>query len=311
MPVGQSGVYEWFYYEPLLDAMIGPLLFSFAGDHDRETLRSTGVQPAAIFPTQTVYHDLRNHDVQSFVFQDHRYAFSAYTTAITNGATVVPFKTLPEAIVNLLQCVARQPEGRAYYFLYYDNIDSICHLYGPDSPQLAAEIESLLLVLEYLFHAKLSRTHRRTLFLMTADHGQAAIDPATTVYLNRALPQLRHLLKTNRQGQPLVPAGSARDFFLHIKDDVLPEAHGLLREHLAGKAEVCRVDQLIERGFFGNMPPSAALMSRIGNLVILPYEHESVWWHEQGRFDQPFYGHHGGLTPAEMETMLLAMPYGG
>ena len=28
--VGQSGVFEWNYYEPLLDAMIVPLLFSFS-----------------------------------------------------------------------------------------------------------------------------------------------------------------------------------------------------------------------------------------------------------------------------------------
>jgi len=32
LPVGQSGVLEWNYYEPGLDEMITPLLFSFAGD---------------------------------------------------------------------------------------------------------------------------------------------------------------------------------------------------------------------------------------------------------------------------------------
>src|SRR3990167_11096856 len=35
---GQSGIYEWFYYEPLVGRIIAPLLFSYAGDKARETL---------------------------------------------------------------------------------------------------------------------------------------------------------------------------------------------------------------------------------------------------------------------------------
>ena len=31
-PVGQHGVLEWFYYKPSLDAIIAPLLFSYAGE---------------------------------------------------------------------------------------------------------------------------------------------------------------------------------------------------------------------------------------------------------------------------------------
>jgi hypothetical protein len=247
--------------------------------------------------------------VQSYVFQDYHYARSPYTETVTNGATIMPYRTLTEAIVNLLTHAAQQT-SRAYYFLYVDSIDAICHLYGPDSPQVAAEIQTFLTIMESLVHGTLRSTRRRTLFLMTADHGQAAIDPANTIYLNQSMPEIRHLLKINRRGQPLVPAGSARDLFLHIEDMHLREVQAMLQEHLHGTADVHMVDQLINDGFFGSAPPAAALRSRIGNLVILPYEHASVWWYEQGRFDQQFYGSHGGLTRAEMETILLAQAYG-
>ena len=309
LPVGQSGVYEWFYYEPLVDALIAPLLFSFAGDHDRETLRATGVTTEQLFPTQTIYQDLGRHGVRSFVFQDRAYALSPYTTAVTTGATVVPYVTLPEAIVNLSQMLARQEE-RTYYFLYYDRIDAICHTYGPESRQVAAEILTFLDVMERVFQESLAETDCRTLFLMTADHGQMAIDPATTIYLNRSVPELTPLLKTNHAGHPLVPAGSSRDMFLHIKEGHLDEAQSMLQRHLEGKAEVYRVSDLIEQHFFGSAPPSADLLKRVGDLVVLPYRHESVWWYEQGRFEQRFFGQHGGLSTDEMETILLAQPYG-
>ena len=117
-------------------------------------------------------------------------------------------------------------------------------------------------------------------------------------------------LATNRDGQPLAPAGSSRDMFLHIKDAYLDQAQAFLQQALAGHAEIYRVQQLIEQGFFGPTSPSAAFMSRVGNLVILPYAHETVWWYEKGRFEQKFYGSHGGLSRAEMETLLLALPYG-
>src|SRR5579883_1106344 len=58
--VGQSGIYEWHYYEPQLDDIISPLLFSYARDGlTRETLKPTGVSPAALFPQQTFYRALQ------------------------------------------------------------------------------------------------------------------------------------------------------------------------------------------------------------------------------------------------------------
>jgi predicted AlkP superfamily pyrophosphatase or phosphodiesterase len=309
LPVGESGVYEWFYHEPLLDRMIAPLLFSFAGDAERNTLERAGVAARELFPARTLYQDLLPHGVDSVVMQHHTYAHSPYTKVVTDGARLIAYRTLPEALINLGQLIERQ-KRKAYYFVYVDTIDTICHRYGPESPQAAAEIQVFLAVMELIFQKGIAGNKRRTLLLLTADHGQVAIDPATTIYLNRRFPQILPYLETNRAGQPLAPAGSSRDMFLHIKEEHLDEAHAFLRQALEGRAEIYRVPELIDQGFFGANQPSAALMSRVGNLVILPYQHESVWWYEKDRFEQKFYGSHGGLTREEMETLLLVQAYG-
>lgn len=308
LPVGTSGVFEWFYYEPRLDRVIAPLLFSYAGDKGRNTLKADGVTAGDLFPRATLYQELRRHGVASFVFQHREYAYSPYSKIVTDGATSLPYSTLPEALVNLSTHVSNQV-GRAYYFLYYDSIDAVAHRYGPDSPQVDAEIRVFLLAMEHLLQRGLAAPRQQILFLMTADHGQVALNPATTFYLNQRLPDLLPLLATSRAGIPLVPAGSSRDMFLYIKHGLLDEAHALLTAALHGLAEVWRVDDLAARGCFGTT--SATFLARAGDLVILPYAGESVWWYEQGRFEQLFHGSHGGLTRDEIETVLLAQVFDG
>jgi hypothetical protein len=68
---------------------------------------------------------------------------------------------------------------------------------------------------------------------------------------------------------------------------------------------VVKTEYLIENGYFGG-EVSSRFRERVGNLVILPYRYESVWWYEKDKFEQRFYGHHGGLTRQEMETVLYS-----
>ena len=303
--VGQSGVHEWIYYEPLLDAMISPLLFTYAGQWERDLLKSTGVQPAFLYPRGVFYPELKKMGVDSFVFGIRDYTPSTYSSAVTQGAELRSFKTFSEALINL-GLLLKQRTQPSYVYLYLDRIDMLAHDYGPAAPQTEAEILTFLLIMDYFFE-RVFKGDKRILFLMTADHGQVEVDPKTAIYLNTD-PQfagLERFLKTNLKGQLLVPAGSPRDMFLYIRDGMLDEAQSFLAARLEGKADVLTTEYLIEKGYFGP-EVSPRLRERVGNLVILPYRYESVWWYEKGKYEQRFYGHHGGLTPQEMETILYS-----
>jgi len=307
---GQSGVYEWQYYEPQLDALISPLLFSFAGTSERDTLKPSKISPKKLYPDQTIYQEMRSDGVKAYAFQPQAFARSTYSKIMLNGATIIPYRTLPEALVNLGGMLAEQTEP-SYYFLYYPEIDSIGHRYGPESAQIEAEIDTFLTIMERLFRQKLAGKLDNTLFILTADHGMTETDPKTTRYLNRdrRLKGVLPYLRTDRRGQVLVPGGSARDPFLYIKPEALDEAHHFLAARLADQAAVYKTQDLIEAGLFGPLPVSPALLGRVGNLVILPYRYQSVWWYEKDRYEQSFYGHHGGLTAEEMEIPLLLYPF--
>lgn len=308
--VGQSGVYEWNYYEPLVDEIITPLMFSYAGDKERDTLKRAGIAPQAFFPAPTFYQQLQARGIASYIFQSAAFTPSTPSNVYYQGATVYPYKNLDEGFTLLTSALEMGVDGnKPYYcFFYYNLIDTACHLYGPDSREFEQAVDFFFTAFDRHLSLLLRARQGNTLFMMTADHGQIAVRPSETCYLNHHLPGIAGYLQANRRGQLLVPAGSARDMFLYIKPERLDEAIALLQRSLDGIASVYRMQDYIDQGYFGTTHPSREFMARVGNVLILPEPSQTVWWHEHGRFAMNFAGHHGGLTPAEMEIPLFVMP---
>src|SRR5207245_10092503 len=98
------------------------------------------------------------------------------------------------------------------------------------------------------------------------------------------------------------------DLVLQVKEEFLDEAFANLQKHVEGRAEVYKTADLIAQHFFGSQEPSREFLSRVGNVVILPYQSESAWWYEEGIFAMRFLAHHGGLTPEEVEIPFMVLP---
>ena len=300
VPVGESGIYEWFQYEPALDRMIAPLLFSYAGDDRRETLQGSGLDPAALYPRETIYERLAAAEVAAHAVQHAAIADTTFSRAMLRGAAVRPF-TADDGWV-----AETAAAGPGYTVAYVDDVDAVGHEHGPDSHAHIAAATGVLDGLAAL--ADLLAAGGETLLLLTADHGQVRVHPATTVYVNERLPELARHLRGGDDGRPLAPAGSARDLFLHVLPGHLDDVEWLLEDLLGETAEVRPTHELIDEGVFGAAGPR--LWERIGEVVVLPKPGESVWWREPGRFNMRFRGHHGGLSPDEMFIPLAALPLG-
>lgn len=301
LPVGEHGLYEWFVYEPRLDRLIAPLLFSFAGDQERETLLATGLAPEDIFPAALYDRlDVACHVVNPAVISD-----SPASSRLLRGAMTHGYEAPEQGLAQVGQALAATE--RAYALLYLPQVDFVMHYEGPEAPAAAALFEGLLSAIETAVRGAVFPPG--TLVLLTSDHGMAGISPERSVYVNDVWPELGEHLQAGADGKALAPAGSCRDLFLHARPERVGEIVERLGELLAGVAEVRAVERLLADGVFG---PSLSdgLRARLANVVVLPYEGEAVYWLERGRFEQHFRGQHGGLTAGEMEIPLVGLVAG-
>jgi hypothetical protein len=301
-PVGVTGIYEWFMYEPGLERIVAPLLFSYAGDSTRGTLLADGVSPDALFPFETVAQRLAAAGVASFAFQDAAFTPSPYSAAMFRGATLQGERSLAAMLAGVAAAVGTITPS--YGLVYDGSVDMAGHVHGPSSAQFDARIEAVLTAIGEQLLPRLARLGGSTLLLLTADHGQVDIDPAATIRVNRAWPGISRHLRVGRDGRPLAPAGSTRDLFLHVRDESVETVCDHLGRVLAGRAEVHPAADLVAAGLFGDVTPR--LLERLGTVVVLPYVGETTWWADP-RFEVGWRGGHGGLSPDEVDTYVAAL----
>jgi hypothetical protein len=300
-PVTDHGLYEWNLYEPTIDALITPLMFSFAGDGRRDTLRVIRADPRAMFPTSTIYQRLSAAGVRSIAYQPASFAPSTYDGVLVDGAEMRPYPSVDHAFAQLTHDLAavRAP---VYAYVYVDAVDAIGHQQGPSSRAFDVEVRRCLDAME----RSLDTLPAGTLVLLAADHGQVDVDPARTRFVNELWPEIRHHLRHDRRGRPVAPAGSARDLALHTMPGARDHVIEGLRDLLGDVAEVHATDDLVAEGVFP-APPGPRLRERVGDVWVLPAAGETVWWRERGRFGMRFRGHHGGLTPEEAHTLVASL----
>jgi hypothetical protein len=303
-PVGEHGLYEWNVYEPRLDALVTPLMFSFAGDGTRDTLRAAGAEPRDLLPSGTVYRRLTARGVRCIAFQPASFTPSTYDGVLLDGAELYPYDTLEAAAGDLASALAARP-GPAYAYLYVDSLDACGHRDGPSSLAFHDEATRCLDAIEAL----VPQLPAGTLLLLAADHGQVEVDPGRTVFVNERWPDIGMHLRADRRGRPLAPAGSARDLFLHTVPGARGHVIDVLRDIVGERGHVHATADLVAEGLFGPAP-GPRLLERLGDVCVLPAPGETVWWRERGRFDMRFRGHHGGLTPDEAETVVGSLVAG-
>jgi hypothetical protein len=300
----EHGLPEWYVYMQELGEVIVTLPFARVGDKGRDTLDGV-INPRVLFDGQTIFQRLRRAGVSCTSLTNRALANTSYSTVSRRGSNVAPYSTASDLTVSLRRLIERS-RGPNLFYAYWSFVDTIEHIYGPNTDESQVEASLISHAFQEGFLSKLNReAARKTLILVTADHGQIRVAPEKTLYMNR-WGRLTRALQRSPTGSMIPPWGSARDAYLQVEEDKLDVTMRYLEKKLEGVASILKTEDAVKQGIFGINRPTRKFRRRIGNLMILPHGTRTIWFRYRKGDSLDLRGHHGGLSEDEMTIQLAA-----
>jgi hypothetical protein len=295
----EHGLFEYYLYMKEVGGIVNTLRFEPIGSVNQNLLTKNGIDPKIMFKGTTIQTTLKEEGIPSFTHIYAPYAYSASGRLLFEGSTMVPTLKSSDLFVSLRKKLEQEP-GPSYHFVHLSNLDTLAHEYGPNSYEYSAEVSVISYLMKKELIDKISpEVAKKTLMLTTSDHGGVNIVPENITYLN-GFPDLLKNLQYGAQGSTILPTGSARDVFLHVREDKLTETKDLLAKKVGTKAKIVETKQAINDGLFGKGEVNKKFFDRAGNLMLLPYRNETVWFDHFIDYKYKPLGHHGGLNKNEM-----------
>ena len=295
---GEHGIvgYEvWLREYGVVANMILHSAFSFQGDVGG--LHRAGFDPLNFLPVPTMGPHLLQNNIHPYALQNISIAYSGLSKMLFPGVNVIPYRTNQDLFVSLEELFKTKKEERKYAYIYWEAIDTLSHRYGPEDERNYREFEhfsyGLVKSLSNIQHS----THRKTLFIMSADHGFIH-----TPILDRY--DLTHYFDINKM-LVMSPSGENRLPYLFPKNEYRDEVVDLIKEHFQDDFVAIPSKIAIEKGLFGPGKLHPALDDRLGEWVLIPQGNAYLWWSWQK--ENPLLGRHGGLSKEEMLIPFLAI----
>lgn len=296
----EHGILGYTLYLQELGAVAEMIRFGpFAGPW---TFAEAGVDPVAFLGIPTLFTRLRERaGVTSYMINYAGYRGTSLTTMHATDAEYVPYLSFSDLAVHLRQLLERPDTGPVLISAYYGVLDGLCHVYGALSPEHSAEVAAIDLLLRRELFERVRQPE--TLFILLADHGHINCVPERSIDLVEHR-ELMHLLVA-------APTGEGRARYLHVRNGQKEAVRDYVATHFGAIATLLGSEEALARGLFGPAEPSLVTRERIGDFVLLPHENWYFHHYPTERL-KPLVtiGRHGGLTPDEMLSPLLALRLG-
>lgn len=260
-----------------------------------ESLEAWGIRPEGFLRRPSLFEVLGREGVASHVVMPRAIARSPLSRAQMSGASVAGSFHLDDALHQLDARLA-SAEGRAFGYLYLDEIDGLGHRDGPGGAAGGAVLGAIAARLGTWLDDRADRDTGTTLAIVTADHGHIGTDAAAYATWSED-PRLADLVTSP-------PGGEPRHLYLYARTGAAAELEAACSDVYGDRFAVMGGDAALGAGLYG--PPGAwhpEARARIGDVVLLARGGATFWLEVP---DDPPLGMHGSLSPAEMQVPFAA-----
>lgn len=292
---GVAGYELWLKEYGVVANMILHSPFSF--EKQPGALRAAGFVAEEFLQMPTVGQHLASHGVQFFGLQHHSILNSGLSNMFFPDVKRIGYLTPNDLFISLRNLMEETSKERAYYWVYWADVDTFSHKFGPEDERVRAEFAAFTKAFEQQFLQSMKLgSPGETLFVMAADHGMMTTQ-ADPHYDLRNHPNLTRRLH-------MQPTGENRLAYLFVRPGQIEAVREYIERTWPNQFAILESAYAIELGLFGGNP-SPRLAERLGDLIVAARGSAYWWW---GQRENPLIGRHGGLAPDEMLVPLLAAP---
>jgi Type I phosphodiesterase / nucleotide pyrophosphatase len=284
----QHGLTGWFMYFKEVGALSAVLPFRTRSG--QASLRDLGTTPAQLFKHTPVFDLL---DCESYVVSPQRIVDSDFNAFHSGRAARVGYRALQDFFA-AVEGIVRRGTQRKYVYAYYPELDTLAHMHGINSTQVASQFAAF----DGAFAQCLSAlAGTDTALVVIADHGFIDCKASEFIQLERH-PGLAQTLVLPLCGEPRVA-------YCYVHATRAPEFEEQVANSLGSAATLLPSAALIEQGYFGPSAPHPQLRERIGDYVLLMQGNYALKDWVAGERKHAQIGVHGGLSADEMYVPLI------
>ncbi len=260
-------------------------------------LTLAGFDPEKYLTVESNTNQFLEQGVEVHAFQHFAIINSGLSRMFMQNADRHPISSAPDMWISIRELLESRKDKSKYIWTYWDRLDGISHLHGPDSERAKAEFMDFSRSFETFFLDRLDPNLKKdTVVMLAADHGQITTDNTEDHYDLNNHPDFIDMLH-------LTPTGENRLAYLHIKPGKVNSVKDYINNTWPDQFIMIDPEEAVTSGLFGAGTPHPDIYNRLGDLIVAAKGNAFWWWANK---PNPLIGRHGGLSAEEMLVPFLA-----